>query len=541
MSSLTENGLLRRELLRVIDDNKKLVSVVSDRDATIVTMGAELAQLKAIVAEQKAALDKLSARDAYHNGPNSPSSSGSLSSRERAKKEADKRAKKGIKRPGRKKGHAGVTSRIRATKTIHHRPDRCNKCGHTDLHERSTTSKQTLEVVEIVLDKTNHVMHDCRCLKCGADVDATRTGTVKGTSMGPVLASVAACMWKHGSSLGSIQGLLKDVFGVDMCRAAVYRAVEAVADALAEEDEAIRQRSGDLCEPGGVDETLMGHTYRNEPLSDAPTGAEPPEAAEPWWPVASGRRGRAVPLDTPPQDPVGGCDERKQVYAWGDTTASCTVVRLAPSRGAAILHEYFGDRIGGANTTDGYAVYDRLEVQQRCFAHIIRDSEQALDLDDPAEAALHYRLLALFRRGKSLAHAGGALADPLAGQNHAMLSATAEGLAGAYREAGHAKFAGTLERAAAHLFTFILYPGLEPTNNAAERAMRSIVKQRNVRQKCATAGGRARFGILMTCFETWQKQGLSAMGKMGEILGVRPAPEYAQIRAAGSRACLTRT
>lgn len=47
--------------------------------------------------------------------------------------------------------------------------------------------------------------------------------------------------------------------------------------------------------------------------------------------------------------------------------------------------------------------------------------------------------------------------------------------------------------------------------------------------------------ILMSCFGAWKKISLPTMGKPGEILGVPPAPEYAQIRAAGSRACLVGT
>lgn len=150
---------------------------------------------------------------------------------------------------------------------------------------------------------------------------------------------------------------------------------------------------------------------------------------------------------------------------------------------------------------------------------------------------LHRRLLDLYDEAKSLTNPGGALADPRARENYAMLVPAAKDPAGEYKKADREKF----ERAADQLFTFILYPGLDPTNNACERAMKSAVKQRNVRQKCATAGGRARFGVLMTCFETWNKRGLSAMDRLGEIPGVPPAPEYAQIRAAGSRACLRGT
>lgn len=513
--------------------------------ATIDALSARVASLEAQLAQLGAAAAKAGASDAYHNGPNSPSSSGSMSARQRGKEASDRRAEKGMGKPGRKKGHPGVARTVKPSRTVHHKPGRCGKCGSTDLHETSLRSKQIVDIVEIVVEEVNHVMHGCRCLECGADVEAVNPASLKGTFMGPSLASVAACMWKHGNSIGSIRGMLNDVFKLDVCRATAHKAVVAVADLLTGEDEKIRQKAADVGEPGGLDETIYGHTYRNEPLSDAPAVSDPARempgapgggaAAGPGPPVAR-REGPALPTETPPPDPVGGCSDRREVRAWSLVTPSCTVMRLEPSRGAAVLYEHFGDRIGAANTTDGYVVYDGIGVGQRCFAHVLRESKQISWSKKPDDVALHGRLTDLFVRGCELANPGGALADPRARANYEELTASAKGLADAFRKAGHDKFAGTLENAADRLFTFILYPGLDPTNNACERSMRSVVKHRNTRQQCATAGGRARFGILLTCFETWGKQGLSSMDRLLEILGVQPPPEYAQIRMASSRA-----
>ena len=546
---------------RMTDLAKAMADRLGEKDAQIAEIKKAMAERlgeDARIAELEAAVAKLGASDAYHNGPNSPSSSGSMSSRKRAKEEADRRAKNGIKKPGRKKGHAGVTRKIKADKTVHHRPERCNRCGSADLHETTVTSKQTVEVVEIVVEETNHVMHDCRCLNCGADIEAPRAGLVEGTSMGPVLSSFVACLLQHGVSLGGIQGVLTEFLKVKTGRTAVYNTAKAVANALAEEHDKIVEQASERCEGGGKDETTFGHTYRNEPVSDAPD-REPPEKPRPRCPAAreppapvrpqAGKprpprpadlipHDRALPARTAPPDPVGGCTERRQVYAWGLVTLTLVVVRLASSRGGAVFEEHFEYRIRAANTTDGYVVYDVILVRQRCFAHILRDAKQLSWSKEKTDAELHRRLLGLYYKAKSLTNPGGALADPRARENYAMLVSAAKELAGDYKKAGREKFGGKLERAADHLFTFILHPGLDPTNNECERVMKSIVKQRNVRQKCATAGGRARFGVLMTCFETWKKRGLSTTDRLGEILGVPPAPEYAQIRAAGSRACL---
>ena len=131
---------------RMTELAKAMADRLGEKDAQIAEIKKAMAERlgeDARIAELEAAVAKLGASDAYHNGPNSPSSSGSMSSRKRAKEEADRRAKNGIKKPGRKKGHAGVTRKIKADKTVHHRPERCNRCGSADLHETTVTSKQT--------------------------------------------------------------------------------------------------------------------------------------------------------------------------------------------------------------------------------------------------------------------------------------------------------------------------------------------------------------------------------------------------------------
>ena len=117
-------------------DNVRLAGENREKDAMIAGLAARMTDLEnamaerlgekdARIAELEATVAKLGASDAYHNGPNSPSSSGSMSSRKRAKEAADRRAENGIKKPGRKKGHAGVTRKIKADRTVHHRPERC--------------------------------------------------------------------------------------------------------------------------------------------------------------------------------------------------------------------------------------------------------------------------------------------------------------------------------------------------------------------------------------------------------------------------------
>jgi len=90
-------------------------------------------------------------------------------------------------------------------------------------------------------------------------------------------------------------------------------------------------------------------------------------------------------------------------------------------------------------------------------------------------------------------------------------------LAGQYGALGHG-FGGKLANAAPKLFTFVSHPGMEPTGNTAERALRRIVIQRGIRHGLRTAGGMRMFGIIMTCLGTWRMRGMDVAERLREVL-----------------------
>ena len=79
------------------------------------------------------------------------------------------------------------------------------------------------------------------------------------------------------------------------------------------------------------------------------------------------------------------------------------------------------------------------------------------------------------------------------------------------------RFAILLGNAVPDLFTFIRYPGMDPTNNESERMLRKVVIHRKIRQKLVTVGGKIMFGTIMTCLLTWDKMGLNWFEKLSEV------------------------
>jgi len=71
------------------------------------------------------------------------------------------------------------------------------------------------------------------------------------------------------------------------------------------------------------------------------------------------------------------------------------------------------------------------------------------------------------------------------------------------------RFVSKLMNASKDLFTFTLYPGVEPTNNHAERQLRGPIVHRKIRGQLKCEKGIELFSGLLTAVSTWKLQELN--------------------------------
>ena len=69
-----------------------------------------------------------------------------------------------------------------------------------------------------------------------------------------------------------------------------------------------------------------------------------------------------------------------------------------------------------------------------------------------------------------------------------------------------------------HWFTFVTTPGVEPTNNRAERALKEHVVQRKIIGTFRNGKGTRIYETIMTLLATWKQQGLNPSKTMAESL-----------------------
>jgi len=216
--------------------------------------------------------------------------------------------------------------------------------------------------------------------------------------------------------------------------------------------------------------------------------------------------------------PVRNADETrwrekgKRVWLWISVTPVVTIFRLLKTRGAAGAKELLGEVVWGSIGTDRYAGYHWIDPRPRqlCWAHLQREfvawSERT---GEPARIGLAFlavekQLFALWYRVRdgTLAWADFQVALlPLTTRVSTLLQ---EGVAGA-----DAKARGTgrnlLKREVA-LWTFVWEPGVEPTNNCAERPLRRAVLWRRRSFGTQSAAGSQFVERILTAVTTLRQQ-----------------------------------
>ena len=83
---------------------------------------------------------------------------------------------------------------------------------------------------------------------------------------------------------------------------------------------------------------------------------------------------------------------------------------------------------------------------------------------------------------------------------------------------GCRRIAKRLKKHVGELFTFVVCPGVEATNNAAERALRPYVVKRKISGGHRTWAGARRHQILMSVLETCRLRGEDFLATMATAL-----------------------
>jgi transposase len=234
-----------------------------------------------------------------------------------------------------------------------------------------------------------------------------------------------------------------------------------------------------------------------------------------------------IPLEaTLNVDETGHKDNGDRFWTWVFKAELYVLFRIDKSRGSQVLIEVLGKEFDGTLGCDYFSAYRKFMKDfhvavQFCIAHLIRDIKFLTTLPDAPTRAYGNKLLHAVKGLFKVIHQHDSLTpdDFRAALELAKAQMIQIGIAEApswldeegkeqKREAQN--MAERFRKHAKAYFQFITTPGMDPTNNVAEQAIRFIVIDRLVTQGTRSAKGRRANERLWTVIATCALQGRSA-------------------------------
>jgi len=424
--------------------------------AVIEALSAQIGQLQ----EQMSVLQerlKLNSR----NSSKPPSSDGPVQSGNRAARRTSGRQRGA--QPGHK-GHYRQLVEPEQVGQIHEcRPPEVCECGGP-IREGRPMRHQVVDVpARVLAEVREYRLYHGVCEHCRKVHSSELPAGVPRGQIGPrALALVGWLGSRMHLTQGKIRDLLARVLGVDFSVGAISQAQGLVAQALQAPVAAAAQT---LTQAGALhmDETSM-----------------PREGQRSSW-------------------------------AWAVVQPELVVYTIMPSRARYVAQALIGKEPAGWLVSDRYAVYDWVDVQRRqvCWAHLLRDlrriSERAAE-----PGRLGRRLLGLgylMFRWRERGRRTEAEFEPLQRRFRQALDAgAAQQLCG--------RTAATCTNLLAlwpALWAFLRRPGIEPTNNAAEQALRTLVLKRKISGLTRSRRGEEFIARGYSAVETCRRQGRDAL------------------------------
>jgi hypothetical protein len=216
-------------------------------------------------------------------------------------------------------------------------------------------------------------------------------------------------------------------------------------------------------------------------------------------------------------DETGHKENRKRFWTWCFRAESYTLFKIAHTRGSRVLVDILGEDFAGVIGCDYFSAYHKYMkdchvLVQFCIAHLIRELKYLAGLTDKDTADYGQKLLDAMRDMFSIFHKAEeltekAFAEAMDESRKTFLdialsevpeSRPAQNLANRFRKHGNA------------YFRFITTPGVKPTNNLAEQAIRFVVIDRYITQGTRSEKGRAWCERLWPVLATCASQGRSA-------------------------------
>jgi transposase len=380
--------------------------------------------------------------------------------------------------PGHPKHERVAFAAEQVTRFVEHPLSACPDCGGPlQRNQHFARVVQQVDFLQPPLTVEQHTCPEYWCGHCAHSYKADLPSPIEaGGLVGPKLTTLVAYLkGACHASFSTVRKFLRDVVGVTISRGQLAKVIAKVSEALA----------------GSYDELL---------------GRLPDESV----------------LNV---DETGHKDRGELHWTWCFKAELYTLFKIEPGRSADVLIEVLGREFDGVLGCDCFSAYRRYMREcdvrvQFCLAHFIREVKFLCTLPDEATRRYGERLRETLRYLFSLIHRR----EEFSAADFARYLRLARDsvLGWAQKDVPQSqaarRLAARLEKYGASYFEFITTPGIEPTNNAAEQAIRFVVIDRHITQGTRSEKGKRFCERMWTVMATCGQQGRSVWEYLGEAV-----------------------
>ncbi len=391
-------------------------------------------------------------------------------------------AKKGQRKPGGRKGHAGTRRPppTRIDQRIEHRLPCCPECGGplTRCHRRRTRVIEDIpETVTPIV--TEHTIHRDYCPRCKKSVEPVVPEAMPGAMLGHHV--IAMTGWLH-YGLGLPIARILDILGFHFQTALSAGGLTNAWHRLAE--------------------VLVG-----------------------WYEQIAEEARQSAVLHA---DETGWRVEGQTHWLWCFANGQVCYYMIDRCRGSPALQTFFTEAFAGTLVHDFWGPYDAVAVEDRqyCLVHLLRECDKVDQRNHSAPwQEFAARLRRLLRDGIRLrkrpdfspARYASRIARIHDRLTDLAVNCRPDGRP-QYSDADAVRLSKRLRKHWDYLFTFLDKPEVPADNNLAERAIRPAVLLRKNGQSNRSPQGAATQAVLMSVFRTMRLRGLEPTRTIAEAL-----------------------
>jgi transposase len=369
--------------------------------------------------------------------------------------------------PGHKRHSRALVPLEGLRETFEVKPTQCQGCGAALRGDDPDPLRhQVAEIPPVRPDVDEYRLHKLTCSCCGT---ATRAGLPAGVPTGPFGPRLRAILTMFAGTYRlakrPIQQLASDLFGLDISLGMIPKLERKAAEILK--------------------------------------------------PVVAEVAAAIVAAPSAHIDETSWTEANEKAWLWVGQTGDLTAFTIADNRGADVARSIVGTDPEKVVISDRFPSYDWIEGHQYCWSHLRRDFQAMIDRKDEG-SAIGAELLGasnrLFHRWHQ--HRDGEMArSTFLGYARPIRWGVKQALSRGVSCASE-KTAATcrmLLEGEEHLWTFLRVRGIEPTNNAAERALRHAVLWRKSSGGTASAWGSRFVERVLSVVATCRQQGRNAL------------------------------